>query len=102
MIVASYLPNALLPRKCSRKYTTVSCSVSPGSRGLKLSSRLAFAQFKYQKYCAISISPGCTGDVRSHCLKNESTRCAPVTATREGKVTHGAETFVSRSSRPKN
>jgi len=75
----------------------VSCSVSPGSRGLKPSSRVAFAQFKYQKYWAISIAPGSTGDAMSHCLKNESTRFAPVIASREGSASHGDETFVSRS-----
>src|SRR5688572_1657088 len=97
-----YFPKALLPRKFSRTYTTVSCRVSPGSRGRKLSSRVAFEQLRYQKYWAISMAPGSTGEARSHCLNNESTRFAPVIAMRDGRAIRGAETFVRRSSRPKN
>src|ERR1041385_5563639 len=97
-----YLANALPPRKFSRRYVTVSWRVSPGSRGRKLSSRAAFAQLRYQKYWAISIAPGSTGELMSHCLKSESRNCEPRMANFEGKAIHGAETLVSRSRRPKN
>src|SRR6185503_6240230 len=76
--------------------------VSPGSRGRKPNSRDAFAQLRYQKYCAISIAPGSTGELMSHCLKKESISFEPVMAKREGNASLGAEIFVSLSNRPKN
>ena len=45
-------------------YFTVSRSVSAGSRGEKPSSRAAFPESKYQKYCAISTLCGSTGTLR--------------------------------------
>ena len=69
---------------------------------MKASSRAALEQFKYQKYWAISMAPGSTGEARSHCLKNESSRFAPVIASLDGSARRGADTFVRRSRRPKN
>ena len=70
-----------------------------GVAGVEPSSRVALEQFRYQKYCAISIAPGSTGDAMSHCLNNNP---AVARDRSDGNAIHGAETFVNRSSRPKN